>query len=47
VPPRDLALNPGYEVEQGQNFMMMAIEIVVFVMAAGCTWGVDAVVFCK
>jgi thiosulfate dehydrogenase [quinone] large subunit len=41
VPPRDLTLNPGYEVEQGQNFMMMAIEVVVFVLAAGCTWGVD------
>ena len=41
VPPHDLSLNPGYEVEQGQNFMMMAIEIVVFVLAAGCTWGAD------
>jgi thiosulfate dehydrogenase [quinone] large subunit len=42
--PRDPSLNPGYEVEQGQNFMMLAIEIVVFFMAAGCTWGVDGVI---
>jgi thiosulfate dehydrogenase [quinone] large subunit len=41
LPPRDLTLNPGYEVEQGQNFMMMAIELVVLALAAGCTWGLD------
>lgn len=48
VPPRDLSLNPGYEVEQGQNFMMMAIEVVVLMLAAGCTWGLDSLLrlFC-
>lgn len=49
LPPKDISLNPGYEVEQGQNFMMMAIEIVVLVMAAGCVWGVDGTLglFCN
>jgi len=49
VPPTDHSVNPYYEVEQGQNFMMLAIEVVVLVMGAGCTWGVDGAfgLFCK
>jgi len=48
VRPKDVSINPTYEVEQGQNLMMLVIGIVVFAMNAGCTWGLDAVLglFC-
>jgi thiosulfate dehydrogenase [quinone] large subunit len=48
VRPKDVSINPTYEVEQGQNLMMLAIGIVVFVMGAGCTWSLDAMLglFC-
>jgi len=42
VRPRDVSVNPGYEVEQGQNLMMMVIELVVLMMAAGCIWSLDS-----
>jgi thiosulfate dehydrogenase [quinone] large subunit len=31
--------------EQGQNLMMILIEVVVFATAAGMVWGVDAALF--
>jgi thiosulfate dehydrogenase [quinone] large subunit len=31
--------------EQGQNLMMILIQVVVFATAAGMTWGVDAALF--
>ena len=48
VKPKDVSIHPTYEVEQGQNLMMLAIGIVVFVMGVGCTWSLDAVLglFC-
>lgn len=48
VRPVDVSVNPTYEVEQGQNLMMIAIGLVVFFMNAGCTWSLDALLgfFC-
>jgi thiosulfate dehydrogenase [quinone] large subunit len=31
--------------EQGQNLMMILIEVVLFATAAGMTWGIDAALF--
>ena len=31
--------------EQGQNLMMLLIEVVLFATGAGMTWGIDAVLF--
>ena len=31
--------------EQGQNLMMLLISVVLFVTAAGMTWGIDAALF--
>jgi thiosulfate dehydrogenase [quinone] large subunit len=48
VKPTDVSVNPTYEVEQGQNLMMLAIGVVVLFTGAGCTWSIDALLglFC-
>ena len=48
VKPKDVSVHPTYEVEQGQNLMMLVIGVVVFVMGSGCTWSLDAIfgLFC-
>ncbi len=48
VKPTDVSVHPTYEVEQGQNLMMLAIGVVVFFTGAGCIWSLDAVLnlFC-
>src|SRR3990170_4628029 len=40
VRPKDLAVNPAYQCEQGQNWNMIVSEVVLFFLspAAGCTW---------
>ena len=49
VKPKHVSVNPTYEVEQGQNLMMLAIGVVVLVTGAGCTWSIDALLglFCE
>ena len=42
VRPKDINVNKAYQCEQGQNLMMLASEIVIFVMAAGSVWSIDS-----
>jgi thiosulfate dehydrogenase [quinone] large subunit len=42
VRPKDRSVNTAYQCEQGQNLMMLASQIVIFVMAAGSTWSIDS-----
>ncbi len=42
VRPKDITVNAAYQCEQGQNFMMIASEIVIFVLAAGSVWSIDS-----
>jgi thiosulfate dehydrogenase [quinone] large subunit len=41
VKPIERSVNAAYQCEQGQNLMMIASEILLFVMAAGSTWSID------
>jgi thiosulfate dehydrogenase [quinone] large subunit len=43
VKPRDRSVNPAYQCEQGQNLMMMASELVIFMLGAGAVWSLDAI----
>jgi len=42
VRPKDLSVNAAYQSEQGQNLMMIASEIIIFVLAAGSVWSLDS-----
>jgi thiosulfate dehydrogenase [quinone] large subunit len=42
VEPKDRSVNPAYQCEQGQNLVMIAAEVLLFVMAAGSTWSIDS-----
>jgi thiosulfate dehydrogenase [quinone] large subunit len=42
VRPKDRSVNTAYQCEQGRNLMMLASQIVIFVMAAGSTWSIDS-----
>ncbi len=42
VRPKDRSVNAAYQCEQGQNLIMIAAQIVLFMMAAGSIWSVDA-----
>ena len=41
VKPRDRSVNPAYQCEQGQNLMMIAGELVLFMLSAGSVWSLD------
>lgn len=41
VRPADPSVNACFQCEQGQNLMMIASQALIFMMAAGCAWGVD------
>lgn len=43
VRPKDISVNRAYQCEQGQNLMMVAAQVVLFVMASGRTWGLDGI----
>ncbi len=42
VRPKDLSVNKAYQCEQGQNLMMLASEVVIFMMAAWSVWSIDS-----
>lgn len=42
VRPKDLSVNAAYQCEQGQNLMMIASTIVVFVTGAWSIWSLDS-----
>lgn len=42
VRPKDRSVNAAYQCEQGQNLMMIASELVIFVMSAGAVWSLDS-----
>lgn len=44
VKPRDRAVNPAYQCEQGQNWNMIVAQVVLLAMytTAGCTWSLDS-----
>ena len=37
----DPDVNPGFRVEQGQNWNMIVAEVVIFATGAGAVWSVD------
>lgn len=41
VKPRDRSVNPAYQCEQGQNWNMIAAEVVLFVLGSGAVWSLD------
>ena len=42
VKPKDRSVNPAYQCEQGQNFMMIAAEVILIVLASGAVWSLDS-----
>jgi hypothetical protein len=42
VNPKETSANPYYQCEQGQNLMMLAIEIVVLATGAWSVWTIDS-----
>ncbi|MEK6221143.1 MAG: hypothetical protein N2D54_02745 [Chloroflexota bacterium] len=42
-PTKDLNVNKGYKVEQGQNWNMIVPEVVLLLTGAWTTWSLDAV----
>lgn len=42
-PTKDINVNKGYKVEQGQNWNMLVPEIVLLLTGAWTTWSLDAV----
>lgn len=41
VKPRDISVNNCFRVDQGQNFVMIVAEIVIFFAGAGAVWSLD------
>jgi thiosulfate dehydrogenase [quinone] large subunit len=41
VKPKDIAVNNCFRVDQGQNFVMIVAEIVIFFAGAGAVWSLD------
>ena len=42
VRPENYSANPGYLGEQGQNYNMIAAEIIIFATGAWAVWSLDA-----
>ncbi len=42
VKPKDRSVNPSYQSEQGQNLMMIAAQVILFVLASGSIWSLDS-----
>lgn len=42
IKPKDRSVNPAYQCEQGQNLMMIAIEVILIVLDAGAVWSLDS-----
>lgn len=43
VRPKERSVNPCFECEQGQNWTMIAAQVVIFMLSAGSVWSLDAV----
>lgn len=43
VKPNDMAVNECFRVDQGQNFVMILAEIVIFFTGAWSVWSLDSV----
>ncbi|MGD8622842.1 MAG: hypothetical protein PVH60_12870 [Anaerolineales bacterium] len=41
VKPSDRSVNPGYQCEQGQNWNLIASQVVLFTLAAWSTLSLD------
>jgi thiosulfate dehydrogenase [quinone] large subunit len=41
VRPRDISVNNCFRVDQGQNFVMIVAEVVIFFAGAGAVWSLD------
>jgi thiosulfate dehydrogenase [quinone] large subunit len=41
VKPKDISVNNCFRVDQGQNFVMIVAEIVIFFTGAGAVWSLD------
>jgi thiosulfate dehydrogenase (quinone) large subunit len=44
VKPLDRTVNAAYQCEQGQNFVMIASQVVLFFLGAGAVWSLDALI---
>jgi thiosulfate dehydrogenase [quinone] large subunit len=42
VRPRDLSVNSSFRVEQGQNWVMIVAQLVIFATGAGAVWSLDS-----
>ncbi|MFQ5792792.1 MAG: TQO small subunit DoxD, partial [Acidobacteriota bacterium] len=42
VRPRDLSVNSCFRVEQGQNWVMIVAQLVLFATGAGAIWSLDS-----
>ncbi len=42
VRPKDLSVNQAYQCEQGQNLMMIAIQVILLLLGAGAAWSLDS-----
>lgn len=42
VRPGDIVVNNCFRVDQGQNFVMIVAEIVIFFAGAGAVWSIDS-----
>lgn len=42
VRPKEKSVNPCYECEQGQNWTMIAAQVVLFMVASWSVWSLDA-----
>lgn len=42
VRPKDISVNPGFRVDQGQNWVMIVSEIVILFAGAGAVWSIDS-----
>lgn len=42
VRPKDISVNECYKVDQGQNFVMIVSELVIFFGVAWAAWSVDS-----
>lgn len=42
VRPQKIEVNPAYQCEQGQNWTMIAAQLLIFMLAAGSVWSLDS-----